>query len=336
VPRSDIQEVYTASQDAQKRLFMMKGQLEKLQSDQAHLQKHVDLLRRVVQVTSELSPEDLFNDLSSVSSLLENKLKEEQAARGDSVPPAPENKTVESKPALPVPKTEDVSPGTTVKPADRAPAADAEPAPATPPADKAGDAAQAEQSPDESPDPEIQAPDPAEPGTISYSVPVAQAAEGVSPQAAGAAMLIAWRDQEDLDVQALKNGQGHWSSYQPGLKASGPEFFATSGMGDLEPAPLEAGRLKVLLESHGQLWLQNPSTESDVRVLAGLSTDATSGTARVTFADPTPGGADALQESSISALSDHLGGGPVRIAHLVESTGENQVAEDVRDEQQAE
>jgi len=59
VPRPDIQEVYTASQDAQKRLFMMKGQLEKLQSDQEHLQKHADLLRRVVQVTSELSPEDL-------------------------------------------------------------------------------------------------------------------------------------------------------------------------------------------------------------------------------------------------------------------------------------
>lgn len=59
VPRSDIQEVYTASQDAQKRLFMMKGQLEKLQSDQSHLQKHADLLRRLVQVTSELSPEDL-------------------------------------------------------------------------------------------------------------------------------------------------------------------------------------------------------------------------------------------------------------------------------------
>jgi two-component system sensor histidine kinase DegS len=59
VPRSDIQEVYTASQDAQQRLFMMKGQLEKLQSDQAHLQKHADLLWRVVQVTGELSPEDL-------------------------------------------------------------------------------------------------------------------------------------------------------------------------------------------------------------------------------------------------------------------------------------
>lgn len=59
VPRSDIQEVYAASQDAQKRLFMMKGQLEKLQSDQRHLQKHADLLRRVVQMTNELNPEDV-------------------------------------------------------------------------------------------------------------------------------------------------------------------------------------------------------------------------------------------------------------------------------------
>ncbi len=59
VPRSDIQEVYAASQDAQKRLFMMKGQLEKLQSDQKNLQKHANLLRRIVKVTGELSFEDV-------------------------------------------------------------------------------------------------------------------------------------------------------------------------------------------------------------------------------------------------------------------------------------
>jgi two-component system sensor histidine kinase DegS len=59
VPRSDIQEVYSASQDAQKRLFMMKGQLEKLQSDQKNLQKYADFLRRTVEATSALSLEDV-------------------------------------------------------------------------------------------------------------------------------------------------------------------------------------------------------------------------------------------------------------------------------------
>jgi two-component system sensor histidine kinase DegS len=57
VPRSDIQEVYSASQDAQKRLFMMRGQLEKLQSDQKNLQKYADLLRRIVEATGELGDE---------------------------------------------------------------------------------------------------------------------------------------------------------------------------------------------------------------------------------------------------------------------------------------
>jgi len=56
VPRSDIQEVYTAAQEAQKRLFMMKGQLEKLQSDQVHLQKHADLLRRFLEIADQEMP----------------------------------------------------------------------------------------------------------------------------------------------------------------------------------------------------------------------------------------------------------------------------------------
>jgi len=50
VPRSDIQEVYTALVDAQKRLFMMRGQLEKLQSDQQRLQRYVNRLARFIEV----------------------------------------------------------------------------------------------------------------------------------------------------------------------------------------------------------------------------------------------------------------------------------------------
>jgi two-component system sensor histidine kinase DegS len=51
VPREDIQEVYTAFQDAQKRLFMMRGQLEKLQSDRRHVQRYGDQLRRLLEAT---------------------------------------------------------------------------------------------------------------------------------------------------------------------------------------------------------------------------------------------------------------------------------------------
>lgn len=64
VPRSDIQEVYTSVMDAQKRLFMMRGQLEKLQSDQQHLQRYINRLSRFLEVTQgvEVSPAQAKSD----------------------------------------------------------------------------------------------------------------------------------------------------------------------------------------------------------------------------------------------------------------------------------
>lgn len=56
VPRADIQEVYNAVQDAQKRLFMMRGQLEKLQSDQQNHQRYADYLKRLLEVAGAMEP----------------------------------------------------------------------------------------------------------------------------------------------------------------------------------------------------------------------------------------------------------------------------------------
>ncbi len=51
VPREDIREAYDGVQDAQQRLFTMRGQLEKLQSDQKNIERYVTLLRRFLEVT---------------------------------------------------------------------------------------------------------------------------------------------------------------------------------------------------------------------------------------------------------------------------------------------
>jgi two-component system sensor histidine kinase DegS len=56
VPREDIREAYSAVQSVQQRLFTMRGQLEKLQSDQKHLEQHARILRRLL----ELSKSDIF------------------------------------------------------------------------------------------------------------------------------------------------------------------------------------------------------------------------------------------------------------------------------------
>lgn len=55
VPRAELQTAYTNAMDAQKRLFMMRGQLEKLQSDQQNIGRHVAYLRRIVEITQKSS-----------------------------------------------------------------------------------------------------------------------------------------------------------------------------------------------------------------------------------------------------------------------------------------
>lgn len=54
VPREDIREGYEEMQDAQQRLYTMRGQLEKLQSDQRNLERLARLQARVVELTDGL------------------------------------------------------------------------------------------------------------------------------------------------------------------------------------------------------------------------------------------------------------------------------------------
>jgi two-component system sensor histidine kinase DegS len=51
VPRQDIKEIYNAAQEAQMRLFMMRGQVEQLQSRQENLKRYAESLRRVLDVS---------------------------------------------------------------------------------------------------------------------------------------------------------------------------------------------------------------------------------------------------------------------------------------------
>jgi two-component system sensor histidine kinase DegS len=58
-PREDIKEVYTAAHEAQMRLFMMRGQLEQLQSRQQSLELQSQRLARVVELASQIAPADI-------------------------------------------------------------------------------------------------------------------------------------------------------------------------------------------------------------------------------------------------------------------------------------
>ncbi len=53
MPRTDIRTAYASSLEVQQRLLVMRGQLEKLQSDQANLQRFVDSLDKIQEFLSE-------------------------------------------------------------------------------------------------------------------------------------------------------------------------------------------------------------------------------------------------------------------------------------------
>ena len=51
MPRQDIKEIYTAAQEAQMRLFMMRGQVEQLQTRQENLKRYSGSLKRILDVS---------------------------------------------------------------------------------------------------------------------------------------------------------------------------------------------------------------------------------------------------------------------------------------------
>jgi two-component system sensor histidine kinase DegS len=56
LPRTDLRGTYEASLEAQQRLFLMRGHLEKLQSDQTHLERHIASLEQVLRTLEENKP----------------------------------------------------------------------------------------------------------------------------------------------------------------------------------------------------------------------------------------------------------------------------------------
>jgi two-component system sensor histidine kinase DegS len=58
LPRADIRMSYESALDAQQRLFVMRGQVEKLQNDQNHLKRHIELIETVLAAIEGGAPRD--------------------------------------------------------------------------------------------------------------------------------------------------------------------------------------------------------------------------------------------------------------------------------------
>lgn len=83
IPRQDIRDAYQALIETQQRLFTMRGQLEKLQSDQRHLQQYARFIQRVLEtcqegVSLEEHPQATVESIPAVVRAIEAQERERQ------------------------------------------------------------------------------------------------------------------------------------------------------------------------------------------------------------------------------------------------------------------
>jgi two-component system sensor histidine kinase DegS len=82
LPRADIRAAYNAALDAQQRLLVMRGQMEKLQSDQTGLNHLVELLKKIESFLSQgFQPSSVQHSANSGSSSLEMVINAQEAER---------------------------------------------------------------------------------------------------------------------------------------------------------------------------------------------------------------------------------------------------------------
>lgn len=83
-PRADIRAAYDAALDAQQRLFVMRGQIDKLQSDRTHIEQYISILERVYEALESNGTEmnDLGRSQLEVGKSVEMIIQAQEAERG--------------------------------------------------------------------------------------------------------------------------------------------------------------------------------------------------------------------------------------------------------------
>lgn len=84
VSKADIRMAYDDALDAQQRLFVMRGQIDKLQSDHTRIEQYLSILERVNQAleTNDYQPKGQSKDQGSVAKTVEMIIQAQEAERG--------------------------------------------------------------------------------------------------------------------------------------------------------------------------------------------------------------------------------------------------------------
>src|SRR3972149_633436 len=81
VPREVIRSTYEAAADTQQRLFTMRGQLEKLQSDQTNLQRYIEFITSTLNLLEGRSQDEMVDVDSGKGSVIEQIIEAQEEER---------------------------------------------------------------------------------------------------------------------------------------------------------------------------------------------------------------------------------------------------------------
>jgi V8-like Glu-specific endopeptidase len=120
-------------------------------------------------------------------------------------------------------------------------------------------------------------------------VPLVPQLTGMSCWAAGAAMIIGWREAIAVEPREVAAGAGRWAEYQAGLHPVDLEDFARAWRFTVEPSRDWTVRdMRELLERHGPVWLGEASPGLHSIVVTGMHGDGTQDGTFARINDPWP------------------------------------------------
>lgn len=121
---------------------------------------------------------------------------------------------------------------------------------------------------------------------VRHEVQLVPQQTGFSCWAAGAAMLVSWRDRISIDPSQIASATGYWAQYAAGLHPEDTQMFRVWRLTPETAQSYTVQGFADLLKRHGPLWVASAEPGPHVRVVTGMVGDGTPSGTIVHINDP--------------------------------------------------
>lgn len=121
---------------------------------------------------------------------------------------------------------------------------------------------------------------------LTFDVPLIPQQTGMSCWAAGAAMLVGWRDSLTLDPSTIASATGALAAYKHGLQPNDVSIFPVWGMVAETPQSYSVERFYDVFNTYGPLWVAAAVPSPHIRVITGMLGDGTPDGTTLMINDP--------------------------------------------------